>query len=276
MAILLLTFSVMSFSVLDTIAKYLMQHYPVAQVVWARYTGHIVLLGVLAWPIVGLDLLRTRQPRIQIARATVQFVATVCNFWALSYLSLADVRGIIFFAPVLVTVCAVYWLRERASTTTWIALFAGFAGVMMIIRPGAGVFTWASLLAVGAAICVSAYQLLTRCLGGDENPLISLFYTAVVGAVLASLFMPYVWVQPSLAHALLMLAVGALGGAGHFAMIKAFQLERVSALMPISYTQLLWTGLLGFLVFRELPDFWSTVGLTVIVCSGLYVAFLKR
>jgi len=132
--------------------------------------------------------------------------------------------------------------------------------------------SWASLLALGTALCYSLYQIMTRQFSEDEDPLATLFYTAIVGCVALSLVMPLLWVSPSGAHLGLFLLLGTAGAVGHFLLIKALEIERASALSPFGYRQLLWVTLLGFLVFGQLPDRHAVVGMAIIVGSGLYVA----
>jgi drug/metabolite transporter (DMT)-like permease len=213
---------------------------------------------------------------MQLGRAALQLAGTVCNFAALANLPLAEVRGIIFSAPLLITFFAALLLGEKVALRNWIALFAGFLGVLMIIRPEAVGSSWAALLAVGAAVCISLYQLLTRRFSDSETPLSSLFFTSLAGAVVMSLVMPVVWVAPTAAHWILMLLLGACGAAGHFALIQAFKFERISAITPYSYTQLIWTALLGFIVFNEFPDAWAIGGMAVIAGCGLYIAIDRR
>jgi drug/metabolite transporter (DMT)-like permease len=113
---------------------------------------------------------------------------------------------------------------------------------------------------------------MTRQFSEDEDPITTLFYSAIVGCVVLSLVVPWAWVQPSGAHLGLFLLLGAAGAAGHFMLIKALEIERASALSPIGYTQLLWVTLLGFVVFGQLPDRHAVIGMAIIVASGLYVA----
>jgi drug/metabolite transporter (DMT)-like permease len=268
--------AVVCFSVLETTGKYLSQFYPVVEVVWARYTVHVVLLLVLLAPRMGWALVRTAQPGGQVLRASLLLGSTLCNFFALSYLPLAEVKAISFVSPLLVTVFAVWLLREKVTLAKWIAVMVGFLGTLFIVRPGSHMVSWASSLALGNALCYSLFQIMTRQFSEDETPLATLFYSAIVGCVVLSLVVPWVWVQPSGAHLGLFLLVGSAGAAGHFMLIKALESERASVLSPIGYTQLLWVTLLGFIVFGQLPDRHAVIGMAIIVASGLYVAWGHR
>src|SRR6185436_12641601 len=166
--------TVICFAVLETTGKYLGQFYPVAEVVWARYAVHMLLMVVLLLPRFGCTLVRTAQPGGQILRATLLLCSTLCNFGALAFLPLAEVKAISFVSPLLVTVFAVWLLKEEVSLSKWIAVIVGFLGTLFIVRPGSHMLSWASFLALGTALCYSLYQVMTRKFSEDENPLTTL------------------------------------------------------------------------------------------------------
>jgi drug/metabolite transporter (DMT)-like permease len=265
--------AVVCFAVLETTGKYLSQFYPVPEVVWWRYTVHTLLMLALLAPKLGWKLVRTAQPGGQILRAALLLGSTLCNFGALSYLPLAEVKAISFISPLLVTIFAVWLLKEEVSAPKWIAVMVGFMGTLFIVRPGSHMLSWAASLAVGTALCYSLYQIMTRKFSDDEEPLATLFYTGIVGCVILCFAMPFLWITPSPRHVGLLMLLGVAGATGHFMLIKALELERASALSPLGYTQLLWVTLLGFLVFGQLPDLRAVVGMAIIVGSGLYVAW---
>lgn len=264
------------FTVLETTAKWLSRSYPVPMVVWARYAGHVALMLLLFGPVMRTRLVRTTQPVSQLARATLMLGSTMCNFGAISFLPLAEVKAISFISPLLVTVFAVWLLKEHVSRGRWIAILVGFGGTLFIVRPGSAMLNPAVFLALGSAFCYSLYQILTRRISGDDGPITALFYTAFVGFVFMSFVLPHVWKTPQLIHLPVFLLLGAAGMSGHFLLIKALEIERASALSPFGYTQLLWISLAGFLVFGDVPDGHSLVGMAVIVGSGLYVAWGHR
>jgi drug/metabolite transporter (DMT)-like permease len=172
---------------------------------------------------------------------------------------------------------AAFILKEKVEFARWLAVAGGFVGVLIIIRPGSGVFTWASLLPLGSATCFACYQILTRKLANLESPYTSIFYAGLVGSVMMSLALPYIWTVPqSLHHALLFVVIGFIGGASHLILIKAYDYAPASRLAPFSYTQLIWVMLSGYLVFGDFPDHWSLIGIAVIVASGIYIATHQR
>lgn len=264
------------FTVLETAAKWLSRSYPVPMVVWARYAGHVGLMLIVFGPAWRWRLVRTTQPTSQLSRATLMLGSTMCNFGAVSFLPLAEVKAISFVSPLLVTVFAVWLLREHVTRNRWIAIFVGFGGTLFIVRPGSAMLDPAVFLALGSALCYSLYQILTRRLGSEDSPITSLFYTALVGFVFMSFLLPHVWKTPQPGDLPVFLMLGASGMMGHYLLIKALEIERASALSPFGYTQLLWIGLSGFVIFGDVPDGHSMIGMAIIVASGLYVAWGHR
>ena len=161
--------------------------------------------------------------------------------------------------------------------TRWIAALVGFAGVLVLLRPGSAVFHPATLLLMGTALCNALYQILTRKLA-DENSHTTLFYSALVGMIGLSLLLPFgdAVTAPSAREAALLLLLGLLAGFAHWFIIRAFTLAPASLLTPFTYLQMLWATAFGYLVFGQLPDGWSAVGMAVIVASGLLLAWTER
>ena len=275
-AVLFMMVMVVCFSILETTAKYLSRYYPVPMLVWCRYTVHMALMLLLLAPRFGVALLRTTQPAGQILRAALLMGSTSCYFGALSFLPMAEVKAVSFISPLLVTLLAVWWLREEVSRTRWLAVVTGFLGVLFVVRPGSAMIQWPALLAVGSALCYSVYQIMTRKFSETENSFTTLFYTALVGCVLMSFVVPLFWKTPDVRHVPLLLLLGLVAGFGHFMLIKALELENASFLSPLGYVQLLWVILFGFLVFGDLPDMHSVIGMAIVVGSGLYVALGHR
>lgn len=264
------------FALMDATLKYLARFYPVPGLVWARYAAHMGLMIVILGPRLRLDLVRTKQPGMQVLRAACLLGTTLFFVYALRYLPMAQALAISFIAPLLVTALSVKFLAERVAPMQWFAVAVGLAGVLIIVRPGGGVFGPAALLPLCGAVCFSFYQIITRRLAGRDNPFTTLFYTALVGALLMSAALPFAWVWPDPWHGVLLVCAGLLGGTGHFLLIKAFEQAPASALAPFGYAQLVWAVALGYLVFGDLPDAWALAGMGVIVASGLMVANYER
>ena len=272
--ILLMLAAVMLFASMDTMAKYLGRYYPVPNLVWARYTVHFLFMLVFLGPRLRYRLLRTSHLALQILRALLLLGSTAFFFTALRFLPLAEASAIGFVTPLLVTAFSVPLLGEKVGPRRWTAVLIGFAGVLIVLHPGSGLLTWAAVLPLSSSLCFSLYQIITRKLSASEDPFATLFYAALVGALVTSAALPFEWVSPtSLFHGLLILLLGLLGGISHFILIKAFERASAAVLAPFGYTQLVYTTLLGYLVFGSFPDQLSVAGMLVIAGSGLYVAY---
>jgi drug/metabolite transporter (DMT)-like permease len=271
---ILMTMAAVSlFVVIDTLSKYLTQYYPVLTVVWARFFFHVAFVVVALGPRLRLSLVRTTRPGAQFARGLLVAAASVFVVSGFKRLPLAECTAIAFLAPLLVTVMAVFFLKEKVELARWIAIVCGFVGVLFIIRPGTGVFSWTAVFPLATAICSASYQIMTRRLAGIESPYTSIFYTGVVGAILFSLTLPFGWVAPQSAfHWFLLALMGCVGGYSHLVLIKAFEHAPAALLAPFSYTQLVWVTFVGYVVFGNFPDSWSLFGIAVLMVSGIYCA----
>jgi len=258
------------FVAMDGIAKYLVQTYPVVQVVWARYTFHVALL--IVW--IGARLPRlvvTHRPGLQLIRSLLLLLTTAFYFLALSIIPLAEGSAIMMISPLLVTALSMPLLGEHVGPRRWAGVAAGFVGAMLIIRPGSEMMQAASFLALGAACCNGLYHICTRILSQSEHVLTTLVYSASLGALASALAVPFFWVAPDAWGWFLMVAIGLLGGLSHFALIKAFAAAPAATVAPFTYTNLLWATLIGYLAFSALPDGLTVLGATIIAVSGIYI-----
>jgi len=227
------------------------------------------IMLVVFGPRMGLGLVRTKFPVLQVVRGVVLVGSTVCFYGALRFLPLAEAASISFVAPVLVTAFSGPLLRERVTKRQWGAVILGFVGVLVIIRPGGAVFTPAVVLPLVTALLFSLYQIATRKVAGLENPLTTLFFGALAGAVITTLMLPVMWQTPTLFQAALMIGIGCLGGFGHFLLIRAVEHASPMALSPFVYVQLIWSTGLGWLVFGDFPDQGTLIGMTIIISAGM-------
>jgi drug/metabolite transporter (DMT)-like permease len=271
--ILLMLLAVGMWPFMDTMAKLLACSYPVTQVALMRYVFHAAFMLLIFAPRMGARLVRSRHPGLQVLRGLALAGSTLCFFSALKVMPLAETSSISQLGPILTTVGAVLMLRERVGATRWIAVAAGFAGVLLVIRPGTAVFTPYALFPLGTAVCMTGYNLLTRRLAQTEEPIATLFYSALVGTAALAMFLPAGWKTPeSFTHLAMMAATGFIGGASHLVLIKAYECAPASKLALFSYTQMFWMLLLGYLVFGDFPDGWSLIGIAIVIGSALYVA----
>ena len=265
------------FSTLDATAKFLLQDHALFLVVWARYAGQMLVVTPIAWTRAGRGFWRTNHLRMQLARSLCLVSATACFFGGLRFLPLAEASAISFLAPMFAIVLSMPVLGERPTRARWIASIAGFAGIVMLVRPGSAVFHPATLLLLGAAISNAFYQLLTRRLPND-TPYTTLFYTAMVGTVGLSIALPFAGMPAtaSVRDVLALLLLGLLAGVGHWMFISAFLMAPASLLAPFTYVQMVWATMYGYLVFNQLPDGFSALGMAVIVLSGVALVVHER
>jgi drug/metabolite transporter (DMT)-like permease len=264
-------------SSLDATAKYLVRDHALFLVVWARYAGQMVVVTPFAWRRAGPGFWRTRRLGLQLLRSAMLLCATFCFFGGLRYLPLAEGSAITFLAPIFVVVLSGPMLGERADRERWIAALTGFAGILILLRPGSSVFHPAALLLLLAALCNALYFLLTRKLV-DENVHTTLFYSALVGTLGLTLGLPWGGGAgaASPTATLAFVALGLFAGVGHWSIIGAFQHAPAALLTPFAYLQIIWATAYGYLLFGQLPDHWSGVGMTIIVASGLLLALRER
>ncbi len=273
----LMLLAVTCFGCLDTISKVLVAHYPAASIVWVRSVLQTAVMIALFAPRMGWRLVRSSSPGLQLLRGIVLNASAVMFVFSLGYMPIAEVASIMFLAPVIVALAAGPLLGERLHSRTWLALAGGFSGVLLIIKPGSAVFAWVALLPLACAFSIAAYQILTRRLAGHDDPITTLFYPGLVGAAVLPLVLPSSLTLPAQpVHAALIVLLGVLGGVGHFLLIKAHELAPASMLAPFSYMQLVTVLLLGWLVFRELPDGIALGGMLLVVGSGLAVILANR
>jgi drug/metabolite transporter (DMT)-like permease len=231
----------------------------------------------LAWHLGGPGFWRTQHLKMQLARSLCLVVATACFFGALRFLPLAEGSAISFLAPIIAILLSMPVLGERPSRAHWISAIAGFVGILILVRPGSAVFHPATGLLVLCAISNALYQLLTRKLPNDK-PHTTLFYSALVGTVVLTLALPFadLTTEVTLPRVPLFLLLGILAGIGHGMLINAFIKAPASLLAPFTYLQMIWATFYGYLVFGQLPDGISAVGMAVIVASGIALVIHER
>ena len=276
--IALFMLALMLFALLDATSKHLTATFAVPLLVWARYTLHFVIMLVFVGPSMRLQLVQTDNLGLQVVRALALVGTTGFAMMAFRSMPLAEATAVLFLAPMLVTLLAGPMLQERIGAGRWAAVIVGFAGVLLIARPGGALNLAGFFWALAGAACYAIYQILTRRLSHAEHPLTLLFYTALVGTAVMSLALPWFWFEfsPVPLQWLMIASLGIYGGVGHFILIRAFRLAPASTLTPFGYTQLIWAALLGWVVFGHLPDLLSTAGMAVIAAAGLWLAWGER
>jgi drug/metabolite transporter (DMT)-like permease len=267
---LLTMLAMLCFAAMDAISKSLVVDYSVGQMMWIRYG----LLCLFAWFVVrkrGLRAaLRSRRPGLQIVRSLVAVVEGAMFVLAFRYLPLADTHAVAATSPLIVIALGVLFLGERAGLDRWLAVAAGFAGVLLIVRPGFRTFDWPLLLPLVGAGLWAGYQVLTRLSARTDPPDTALIWSAVVAFIATSFVGPLDWTWPTPSAWALMVIVAAMGAVAHYALIKALDYAEAGSVQPYSYTLLVWVTVLGAVMFGDFPDGWTIAGAAVIVASSLY------
>ena len=261
----------------DGMSKYLTYLYPLVMVLWARYAVQSVVMFLLFFPRMRWAIVRTRRPWLQLLRAISLLSISVLFISGLRYIPLGEATAVMFLAPLIVTVLSALVLDEKVSIGQWLAVSVGFLGVLLIVRPGGALFTPAILLPLAASFCFAVYQLLTRRLASTDHAATSNFLSGLFGTLVLTTVLPsqYTLALPALEW-LLILALGVLAMTAHMLLTMALKYSSAATLAPFTYMQIMFAGLIGYLAFGHAPDRLSILGVLVISCSGLAVAYLQH
>jgi len=270
LGLLLYLLAILVMSVMDLIAKTLSADLPVVQLLWARYTGQTLIVLLVLAPRLAL-VARSHHPWGQALRSSFLLAGTTFFFLSFSRLGLAEATALMDVNPVFITIGAALFLGEKVGPHRVVGIAAALIGALIIIRPGTSVFSPAALLPLAGAAAYAGFALTSRRIGQADGVWTSMLYAGLLGAVVLSLIVPTAWVMPDRRLALLMLAIGLVGGTGQFLMIRAFMLAEASAVAPLSYVGLLFAAFWGWLVFGEIPDAATWAGAAVIVSAGIYI-----
>ena len=274
-SVMLMIGAMFIFTLMDAVAKLLTHEIGVWPTLWVRYFGQAVLVVIIVLPRIK-QVVKTSFPLLQLTRSVFLMCATMCFFWGISNIGLAEATAIMDISPVLITLGAVLFLGERIGIRRVFGILGALIGALIVIRPGTDVFTIYALFPLGAAICYSGYNLITRFVGAREDPWTSLFYTALFGATVLSAIVPFYWQPLSSLIITLMVVLSVLATLAQWLLIKALSIGEASLLAPIGYIALIFATLWGFLLFGDLPDHWTVAGAGVIVASGFYVWYRER
>ena len=276
-AIALIVAACACFTSIDVTVKHLSQRYPVPVLVWARWGVQALLMFALRAPTMRWSLVRTTRPALHLVRGTVLIASSLCFFTAVKYLPLAEATALNYTSPILVTLFAGWLLDERISLPRWAFAAAGFAGMLLIVRPGTGILDSAAFFALAAAAAYAGYQILTRKLVGEDLRVL-LFYPCLCGAVLMSIVVAFehddAWYPTS--DLALFLGIGVMGSIGHWLFTRAFRLASASAIAPFTYVQLVFSTIAAWAVFGTFPDAWALTGMVVIAGSGVVLTWYER
>lgn len=274
---LLYMFSGMAlFAAGDAMAKLLTESLPPLQIAWSRQCGLLVgILIIIA--IRGFHILRTTQPKLQIGRGALAACSATLFIIAVSYVPLADAVAITFVAPFIVTVMGSVLLKEPVGIRRWSAVIIGFLGTLIVLRPGMGIVHPAAILLIVAAAAFACRQILSRVLANGDSTATTVAYTAIVSWTLLSIPLPFVWTTPATFQEIgLLLTLAMFAAVAETLIIMALDAAHAVVVAPVQYSLLIWGTVYGYMLFDQLPDFWTLIGAVIIVCTGLYTLNRER
>ena len=258
--------------VMDAFAKHLSSSMDVLQITWGRYFFTLIFTLSLMLIFYRKSLVWTKKPFLQLIRGLIFVFSTYLFFYAISEISLPKALTLAFVAPICVTALSPFFLKEQVGIKRWLAVFLGFFGTLVVIRPGLIEFNLATFAALGCGICYGFYLIITKKLSSSDNSLLTLLLSGIVGTIIITPFLPSIWINPTLNQWILMVLIGLIASMAHLFLILSLKYADASKLAPLGYTEIITNIIISYYFFNELPDNWTYLGLFIIVISGLYVS----
>ena len=256
---------------MDAIAKFLSSDLSFFQITWARYFFTVSFTLPFMYFFFRHQLKWSENPKLQIVRGLTLFFANICFFYSISVISMAKALTLAFVAPLVTTALSPIILKEKVGIRRWSAVIVGFFGTLIVIRPGFIEINLASIAAIGTGCFYGFYLIITRKLHSTDSPLLTLLITGVVGVIIASIFVPNVWIAPNLNQWFLLALMGLFACLGHILLILSLRYADASKLAPFGYFEIITNMILSFYIFSDFPDKYTFIGLFIIILSGLYV-----
>ena len=260
-----------SFSILDAFQKTAVINHSIFQLLFIKYIFTLLLSCSEAKRKKNYKFWQSNNVKLQVLRSFFSIIESGCFVLAFRYLSLADVHSVGSLTPVIIVTLSAFILKEKVSPKTWIAIFVGFLGVLIILRPGLSIFDIKSLLPLMAAFFLGLYQVVTRKVSENDSTETSLFYTSLIGFIVMSILAFVYWEPLTLNSYFLFIGIGIFFSMGIYFQIIALSKARASIIQPFHYTLIFWAIILGYLVYDDLPDIPTIVGAIIIAASGIYV-----
>ena len=276
MGMLFAVMAYFSFSLLDAVQKTAIIYHSVFQILLVKYTFVLLLSFFESRRKKNYTFYKSENIKIQLLRSVLSIIESACFILSFRYLSLADAHSIASLTPVLVVALSAIILREHVSLRTWVAIFIGFIGVLIIMRPGLSIFDPKSLIPLAGAFFLSIYQIVTRKASAKDSTETSLFYTSIVGIVLMGIIGYSFW-QPLMDYSILFfIAIGIFFSLGLYFQIIALSMARAGIIQPFHYTLIFWAIILGYIFYDDFPDIPTLIGASVITVSGIYTLYIKE
>ena len=276
MGMLFAVMAYFSFSLLDAVQKTAIIYHSVFQILLVKYTFVLLLSFFESRRKKNYTFYKSENIKIQLLRSILSIIESACFILSFRYLSLADAHSIASLTPVLVVALSAIILREHVSLRTWVAIFIGFIGVLIIMRPGLSIFDPKSLIPLAGAFFLSIYQIVTRKASEKDSTETSLFYTSIVGIILMGIIGYSFW-QPLMDYSILFfIAIGIFFSLGLYFQIIALSMARAGIIQPFHYTLIFWAIILGYIFYDDFPDIPTLIGASVITVSGIYTLYIKE
>ena len=264
-------FAYLSFSILDAIQKTLILHNSVFQLLLVKYI-FVLFLALFESKRKNNHLFyRSKNIKLQIFRSVLSVIESGCFVLSFKYLSLANAHSVGSLAPVIVVALSAIILKEKVSPKTWIAIFIGFIGVLIILRPTSSIFDPKALLPLITAFVLGFYQIITKKVSQYDKNETSLFYTSIIGIITMSLLASNFWLPIDKSSYLMFLGIGIFFSLGLYFQIIALSKARASIIQPFHYTLIFWAIIFGYIFYNDIPDMFTIIGAVIITCSGIFV-----
>jgi drug/metabolite transporter (DMT)-like permease len=259
------------FATMDSLVKWVAPRIPVMQIVFFRSLFAFIPIALLIARDGGIATLRTRRLGDHAKRSLCGVVSLACFIYAFGHMPLADAVAIGFSAPLFITALSVPLLGESVGIRRWSAVLVGFVGVIVMVRPGGGVFDVAAVVALVATMLYALAMIFIRSLGRSESTGAIAFYYTLLSTLAGAAFLPFQWVAPTPVDALLLVAIGLVGGCGQLLITSAFRNAPAAVIAPFDYISMLYVSLIGYAVWGDVPDRFLLAGAAIVIASGLYI-----
>ena len=258
--------------IMDSAAKHLGMFMPVAMCVWARFFFQSAFVAPVVIRKYGPGILWPKDASFQISRSLCLVCANGAFFLGLRYLPLADMLALFFISPILVTALSPFVLGEKVDAKRWLAVLGGFAGVLVIIRPGFAELNAGTALGLLSGVLYAVFVLLTRRIRGLPV-LVTTLYNALPGAIAVTLVAPLFWQWPTSEQWLLLACIGVISVCAHYMLILSFERAPASLLAPFAYSEIISGTIVGYYWFGDMPDSWTFAGAAILIASGVFISW---
>jgi drug/metabolite transporter (DMT)-like permease len=263
--------SILLFSLMDATVKWLGATYPTTQIMFFRCAVALIPVLIIIRLRGGIGILRTRQKKLHLLRSLMGVSAMGLAFYAFSLMPLAEAVSILHTAPLFMTALSVLLLHETVGIRRWSAVLLGFTGMLLVVRPGSGMFESGSLFMLAAAFLIGCTTIVIRHLSKSDDPVCITFYFTVTGVIVSLLGLVFQgWTPPPASDLALLMLIGLLGGLAQYLMTLSYQRLAIAIVSPLKYLTIVFSGVIGYLIWGDIPDLQSLCGIALIIATGLY------